>query len=186
MAISDQIEPTNRRKPATGKKGPDSYGASRYNRLTWGVMIDGILPSLGPERCAYRRSCSRLRCFQKEGILQRCCPAGRPCPDEEECYRSFVRSALHEHVRALEWLEPETFRRTIHDAAIASLQRMRLSARTAEEGFTRHVRGPNGERWLKEGLASGRYSVAIDRKWDDAMRRLLIDPREPTPDYMSW
>lgn len=141
------------------------YRSSRFNSLRYGVMVDGVLPSRGSERCVYADRCpSTFRCR---------CVAGEPCAHETYLLNGFLHSAATQYAYAKAWLTPQEFEQIIHQLAVLSLQMARLSARIAtevpfEQGLvTDGISGP------LTGISIGRYATALHRRQHALTLKLL-------------
>jgi hypothetical protein len=132
---------------------------SRYNRMTWGVMLHDILPSKGA-KCAYRQNCQYVR--TRRGKCE--CRSEDRCPAESSLYRWIVTTTRrsYEHRRAV--LGDAVFEQTVHDFAILWLRKERLSARIGIEGFLRERLDQYGRATQEFTLAFGRYQTAIERQ----------------------
>ena len=150
------------------------YGASRYNRLQHGVMVQGLLPSRGPEACPLSGTCP----VAADPAIRESCVPGDECPFERHLHKMYVDSALSAFSFCLAWLPPEEFERLTNEAGFLELRRMRLSALTAKEGFTRPKIHPVSgvEYGLREALGSVRYSTAVDNAMNSVLGRLLRNP----------
>lgn len=111
----------------------------------------------------------------KDPELAPACVPGNECPVERADYLAFVESAKdtfspwrHGHAN----LE---FQYLIDQLAIVSLQRHRLAALIAKDGFTRPKISPTGQLYgLRDTLAAGRYATAIDNAWQRALDGLMV------------
>jgi len=158
-------------------RSEDGYSVSRFNRLTHGVMIHDVLPSLG-ERCPYRYTCPVVEDAETLSL----CRPGYPCPWEAYFLDEYVPSARQTYTECLNWLTSEERDLVLNDLAILSLRKIRLSALIAREGFLRDKVHPiSGIVYGKQSaLGIGRYATAIENRFQPLMNLLLCDP-EATP-----
>lgn len=156
-------------------KSPYGYSASRYNRMTHGVMIHDILPSRGLDRCPLAEGCP---CWDDD--LRPLCVPGEPCPWELWFIRRYADSGREQFQRCLRWLSETDRDHIIHELGVLSLRRRRLSALVAKEGLLVEKRHPvSGVVYgLKEGLGVGRYATAIDNQFWPLYSQLVFSPEE--------
>lgn len=155
-------------------RSPHGYSRSSANAMKHGVFTDGILKSRGPESCPHRRSCQVLR----DEELRSACIPGADCPFETAFYRAFVEDAAATFSSARKWLSEPDHNSTIHELAIVSLQRQRLSTLLARDGFTKPKIHPISglEYGVEESLAAGRYATALFNRSSGLMKRLVAVP----------
>jgi hypothetical protein len=162
------------RKHSETRRGADGCGTARstdrtrYNRMTWGVMIHDILPSKGT-KCVYRSACRHIRQY---GGRHECRHGGR-CPAELALYWWIVAKARRSYEHMREPLGDAVFEQTVHDFAILWLRKERLSARIGIEGFLRESVNSRGYREASLALGFGRYQTAIEREFADVIARLV-------------
>jgi len=157
------------------RPSPHGYAASRYNRMTHGVMIHDLLPSRGLEHCPLSDGCP---CWDDD--MRHLCVPGQPCRWESWFHHRYVTSGRREHQRCLLWLTEEERDRILHELAILSLRRRRLSALIGKEGLLRpKVHPVSGYVYgQKEGLGVGRYATAISRQFHPLFDQLVLSPEE--------
>ncbi len=157
------------------KPSPYGYAASRFNRMSHGVMIHDLLPSRGLNACPLADGCP---CWDEE--LRHLCVPGKPCPWECWFYSRYVTSGRREHQRCLQWLSESERDDILHELAILSLRRRRLSAFIAREGLLRpKVHPVSGVVYgKKEGLGVGRYATAISNLFRPLFDQLVLSPEE--------
>ncbi len=143
---------------------PSPYGRrlSRLNATKHGVLINSVMKSMGP-KCPFVASCPILR----DSDLASACIPGDDCPHERAIHDAYIQDARTTFDFCLEWLSEDQFEETIHELAINSLQRSRLSALISREGVTRpKVHPVSGVVYgLQLTLAVGRYSTALDARY---------------------
>lgn len=159
------------------QKSKLGYKASRFNRLSHGVMLHKVLPSRGPDGCWYRHDCPVISSDETRPL----CRLGCPCPWEQAFLHEYVESAKSTFIECLNWMTEEERDLIIHDLGILALRKRRLSALVAREGFTRPVRHPvSGVEYKRElALGIGRYATAINNLWQPLMESLLKRPTAP-------
>jgi len=155
------------------KRAKRGYGASRYNRLKHGVMVRGLLPSRGPDACPLAGTCP----VAADSSIRESCIPGDECLFERRLHQMYVESARSTFSFCLVWLPADEFEQVIAEAGFLELRRMRLSALTAKEGFTRpKIHPANGQHYgLKAALGTGRYATAIDHESEALMSRIFVD-----------
>lgn len=160
-------------------KSPHGYRNSRYNRLTHGVEIDGVLPSRGVEHCFYADRCP----VAEDPRIQHVCQPGEPCPYEQWIHDRYVESARTTFSFCRKWLADDDFDRTVHQLSIVELRRGRLSALVARQGFFRPKTHPTSgiQYGIEENLGVGRYATALDRRFNALMSEVLNDPQSDVP-----
>lgn len=161
---------------------PDGYSVSRYNGIRHAVMIPRVMPSVGIERCYYSDGCP----CHDEDLADLCVP-GAPCPLEQWFFDRYIEDAQETFGFARAWLSDQQFAETVGEMAIIELQRARLSALVAREGFVRKKLHPISgiEYGLELGLAVGRYETSIWNRWQELITRILVDPNEPVAETES-
>ena len=107
------------------------------------------------------------------------CVPGGECPYEQMLHAMYVESARTSLSFCLAWLSPTELEQTISELGFLELRRMRLSALTAREGFTRPKTHPiSGVKYgLRDALGAGRYATAIDNEFNALMERVFSDPQ---------
>lgn len=134
---------------------------SRFNKLGWGVMVDGIMPSRGSQACAYRNRCPKE--------LRDECVAGTRCRHESILLSGYISSATKHYAYAKSWLNEGEYQQTIKELGVISLQLGRLSARLGTEGHF-----DDCDSGISERLAVGlRYATALARRQSQLMHKLL-------------
>lgn len=141
----------------------NGQAVSRYNSLRWGVNVDDVLPSRGPQACAYVDRCPKP--------LKDKCAAGSRCAAETIILGGFISSATKRYAYAKSWLTKDEYDQIIYDLGILELQMARLSARIA-------VEPPFGDDGPSDavpeiGLAINRYATALSNRRSALVRRLL-------------
>lgn len=161
-------------------RSPRGYAASRYNRLTNGVMIHAILPSRGVQRCPLSDDCP----CKEDPALGRLCVAGDPCPWESWFHERYIESGRECYQRCLDWMSFEQRDRILGELSILSLRRRRLSALVAKQGMFREKRHRvSGLVYgIEATLGVGRYATAIDHLFYPLVQELLFSPDERTDD----
>jgi hypothetical protein len=156
-------------------RSENGYKVSRFNAAIHNVTAAGIMMSRGPERCPHRVSCNVIR---NDELVSACRPGGE-CPAERAFYNAFIEDAAATFSFSRGWLAESDFKTTIHELAIVELQRQRLSALVAKEGFTRPKIHPISglEYGVEESLSAGRYATTLDNRFRHRMSQLLVDPR---------
>lgn len=162
------------------RPSPHGRSLSRYNRLQHGVMLDRILPSLGPDRCPLHETCVVIQ----DGEARALCVPGEPCPWEQYVHDGYIRSAKKNYTECLAWLTEAERDAIIAELATLALRRMRLSALTSREGLLRDVAHPiSGIVYKREpALGAGRYATAIANRWAKLMDLLHWDPNTEPED----
>lgn len=127
---------------------PQTWKISRYSSLGYGVMINDVLPSVGPDRCVYSDRCAA--CYKTR------CTAGGSCGAEQHLFDAFVASMNVAYSYARQLLTNAEYDSVARELAIVSLQMARLSARIAAEGSLEHCPG--------NSIAVNRYATALHRK----------------------
>lgn len=140
------------------------YRVSRYNSLGYGVMVDGVLPSRGPDACLYADRCPES--------CKSACVAGGRCRHEDILLSGYVTSATEHYSYAKTWLSESEYSATIRQLGILSLQLARLSHRMHDtmeqlevdstEAVLRFVARPDM-----------RYSTALHRRQQRLVSRLI-------------
>ena len=161
------------RKDCTMGRKPSPHGRSRscLNAMRHGVLVDGVLKSRGPDRCPFRNSCVALRDEQ----LAKACVPGRECPVERAIHDAYIEDARRSFSFCRRWLSEPQFNETIAELAVVTLQRQRLSALIARDGFTRPKIHPvSGIAYgIQETLAAGRYATTLDNRFTELTGRLI-------------
>ena len=105
---------------------------------------------------------------------------GGDCPVERAIHDAYIEDARSTFAFCREWLSGIEFEQTILQLAIVTLQRQRLSALVAREGFTRPKIHATSHRafGVEESLSAGRYAIALDNQFVMLMNRVLQDSRE--------
>lgn len=157
------------------KPSPNGRSASRYNRLTHGVMLHSILPSRGLEHCPLSGGCP---CWDDD--LRHLCVPGEPCAWESWFQDRYVTSGRESFQRCLQWLSQPERDRILQELSLLSLRRRRLSALIAREGLYREKRHPvSGLVYgLKATVGVCRYATAIDRLFNPLFEQLVLSPEE--------
>lgn len=105
------------------------------------------------------------------------CVPGRDCPVECADYRAFIQSARRTFSPWRHGHSDLEYEYLIEQLALLSLQRHRLAALIAKDGFTRPKISPSGQEYgLRESLAAGRYSAAVDNEQRRILATLLEAP----------
>lgn len=125
-----------------------------------------------------RRSCH----VPHDQELAPACRPGADCPVEKAIRDAYIEDARSTFSFCLAWLSDHEFEQTIAEMALAALQRQRLSAIVARDGFTRPKIHPiSGLTYgLEESLAAGRYATALDHKFN-ALTGRIIHPPDDAP-----
>lgn len=139
------------------------WRVSRYSSLVYGVMIDDVLPSRGPDQCVFAARCPLA--FKTR------CSAGGRCAQESYTLSRYISSATAQYAYARTWLDQDEFDLIIRSMAIVSLQLSRLSARIANEG---PFDGGGATGYVQNaGIAITRYATALHQRQKALIRRLL-------------
>lgn len=141
---------------------PKTWRISRYSSLSYGVMIDNVLPSMGPSKCAHSARCPAY--FQHQ------CVAGSRCAAEHLVLCEYISSATKRYAYAKSWLAKDEYDQIIYDLGILELQMARLSTRIAVE--PPFDDGPS-DAVPEIGLAINRYATALSNRRSALVRRLL-------------
>lgn len=136
---------------------PQTWKVSRYSALGYGVMIDDVLPSVGPDRCVYSDRCAA--CYKTR------CTAGGSCSAEQHLFDAFIASMTTSYSYARSLLTDAEYDSVVRELAIVSLQMARLSARIAAESSL--------ERSSGDDIAVNRYATALHRKQMRLMLKLI-------------
>jgi len=153
-------------------KSPYGRTRSRTNAVKHGVLSRRLLLSRGPQSCPFAATCHVI----KEPELSPACVPGGECPVEHADYHAFVQSARRTFSPWRHGHSDLEYEYLIEQLALLSLQRHRLAALIAKDGFTRPKISPAGvEYGLRETLAVGRYSTAIDNAWQRLLAALMHD-----------
>lgn len=157
------------------RPSPDGYSASRYNRMSNGVMLHRLLPSRGLDSCPLSEGCP---CWDED--IQRLCVPGEPCPWETLFLNRYVESGRRNLKRCLQWMNVERRDSILHELGILSLRRRRLSALLAREGLVRPKRHPvSGFVYgVQATVGVGRYMTAIANQFNPLMDELILSPDE--------
>jgi len=134
---------------------------SRYNSLGWGVMVNDVLPSRGPQACAYSHYCPK--------VLRDECVAGSRCRHESIILNGYISSATEHYGYARLWLNELEYQQIVYELGVLSLQLGRLSARLAIEGHLDCLDGVVS----KPFAVISRYATALSRRRSLLMHRLL-------------
>jgi len=155
-------------------KSSHGYKLSSLNAMKHGLFTEGVLRSRGPERCPFARVCAVLR----DDELAAACVPGEDCPAERAIHDAYLEDARRTFSLCWQWLSDQQFEETIAELAIVILQRQRLSALIARDGFTRlKVHPVSGLAYgLEASLAAGRYATALTNRFNTLMARILHDP----------
>lgn len=155
-------------------RSPFGYSVSRYNRLSHGVELHALLPSLGIDRCYHAE-----RCPMTENIVFAfmCLPGG-VCPYEKWLHERYVESATTYLDFCRAWVTDSEFEALIEELSICELRLRRLHTLVNEEGLLREKRHPVSGYLIgvEMGLGIGRYSDAVHNRFNVAYAKLLNRP----------
>lgn len=145
---------------------------SRLNAMKHGVLVDGIMKSMG-SRCPLVASCPAMR----DQELAAACVPGEDCPVERVTHDAYIEDARRAFIFCRQWLSDQQFEETIAQLAIVSLQRQRLSALIARDGIAKPKTHPVSkiQYGLEPTLGAGRYDAALTNRFSELMARILSD-----------
>jgi len=107
------------------------------------------------------------------------CVPGRECPVEQADYQAFIRSARRTFSAWRPAHSELEYEHLIEQLALLSLQRHRLAALIAKDGYVRPKTSKAGvEYGLRDTLAAGRYSASIDHRWSALVSALMREPHD--------
>lgn len=151
-------------------RSPHGYSISRYNRLTHGVEMHGILPSRGPEKCYHAERCVVAGSEEWRHL----CVAGELCPYELEMHDAYMASACREFAHCRDWVFDNEFEDLLMELSYCELQLGRLVVLINREGLQRENRHRISGYLIgyKEGIGVGRYGDAIYGRFNRAYERL--------------
>lgn len=161
-----------------GRK-PSKYGLarSRTNAIRHGCLSKRLLLSRGPESCPFAATCHVIR----DPELAPACVPGSECPVERADYHAFIQSARRTFSPWRHGHSDLEYEHLIEQLAIVSLQRHRLAALIAKDGFVRPKISPSGAAYgLRATLAAGRYAATLDSRWERTLETLLGAHRQET------
>jgi len=176
-AADERSRPPQRNDDTMGRpKSPYGRTRCRTNAVKHGVLSKRLLLSRGPEDCPFAANCHVV----KDPELAPACVPGRECVVEKADYLAFVDSAKDTFSPWRHGHSDLEYEDLIRRLALLSLQRHRLAALIAKDGFTRRKISPAGvEYGLRETLGAGRYSASIDNQYRTLLERLM-DERAAT------
>lgn len=151
-------------------KSPYGRSRCRTNAVKHGVLSKRLLLSRGPEGCPFAATCHVVR----DPELVSACVPGRDCPVERADYQAFIQSARRTFSPWRHGHSDLEYEHLIEQLAIVSLQRHRLAALIAKDGFVRPKISPTGvEYGLRETLAAGRYATEVDNRNRSLLEALM-------------
>jgi hypothetical protein len=154
-------------------RSPHGYSASRWNRQTHAAEFHGILPSKGVERCYHSAGCPVA---ENDDLRHRCVP-GEPCAFETALHHAYLKSARKSFSSSRARFSDDEFEGLITELSYCELRRMRIATLINRESLTRDKRHPISGYLIGQqiGLGVGRYSDAVDVRFNVAMDKLLGD-----------